>query len=33
MPVIIYTAGITDWNKKEIQDLDRMARKTMNMYR
>jgi len=33
MPVITYTAGIIDWNKKEIQDLDRMTRKTMNMYR
>jgi len=32
MPVITYTAGIIDWNKKEIQDLDRMTRKTMNMY-
>jgi len=32
MPVITYTTGITDWNKKEIQDLDRMTRKTMNMY-
>jgi len=33
MPVITYTAGIIVWNKKEIQDLDRMTRKTMNMYR
>jgi len=32
MPVVTYTAGILDWNKKEIQDLDRMTRKTMNMY-
>jgi len=30
MPVITYTAGIIDWHKKEIQDLDRMTRKTMN---
>jgi len=33
MPVITYTAGIIDRNKKEIQDLDRMTRKTMNTYR
>ena len=32
MPVITYTAGIIDCNKKGIQDLDRMIRKTMNMY-
>jgi len=32
MPVTTYTAGITDWNKKEMQDLDRLTRKTMNMY-
>jgi len=31
MPVITYTAVIIDWNKKEIQDLDRMSRKSMNM--
>jgi len=30
MPVISYTGGIIDWNKKEIQELHRM--KTMNMY-
>jgi len=32
LPVITYTAGIIDCNKKGIQDLDRMIRKTMNMY-
>ena len=30
--MIINTTGIIDWKKKEIQDLDRMTRKTMNMY-
>jgi len=32
IPVITYTAGIIDWNKKEIEDVDRMTMKTMNMY-
>jgi len=31
MPVITYTAGIIGWNKKEMQNLDRITRKTMKM--
>jgi len=31
MPVITYITGIIDWNKKDIQHLDRMTRKVMNM--
>jgi len=31
-PGITFTAGIIDWNKKELQDINRMTRKAMNMY-
>jgi len=32
VPVVTYTAGIIGWNKREIQQLDKMTRKTMNMH-
>ena len=32
VPVIRYSAGIVDWKKLELQNMDRKTRKTMNMY-
>ncbi|KAJ8024905.1 hypothetical protein HOLleu_34958 [Holothuria leucospilota] len=32
LPVITYTAGITDWNKNELEELDHKTRKIVTMH-
>ncbi|CAG0894667.1 unnamed protein product [Darwinula stevensoni] len=33
IPVLVYTFGVLHWTIKELEDLDRATRKTMNLHR